>query len=165
MWSDLAFHLNVISGFLYGVNRELSLLSRPQSLIFSGHALSYPFIPDYHAASLVAAGAMRVRWAIMLPSIFVMVALVVLLYSFLRRFLVSSAVFVCHSHPYSGHISEQPVGVGAQRGAIPVFCRAQPLGNMHQPTLPPSPFTCTDTLRRKLVGVKDPLHSQPCCCG
>jgi len=116
MWSDLAFHLNVISGFLYGVNRELSLFTRPQSLIFSGHALSYPFIPDYHAASLVAAGAMDVRWAIMLPSILVMLSLFVLLHCMLHRFLAGSVIFKLHGR--EGFVSFLAVLLWVLSGSI-----------------------------------------------
>ena len=87
IWSDIAFHLNVINTFLYGKNKHISLFTQPQSVIFDGHPLSYPFIPDYHSATLVAAGAFNTRWAILIPSFFIMLSLIVLLFCFIRRFL------------------------------------------------------------------------------
>ena len=86
IWADFAFHLNVINSFLHGENKYFSLFSKLKSQIYAGYPMSYPFIPDFHAASLMAIG-MTARQATLIPSILICVALVSLLYSFLRRFL------------------------------------------------------------------------------
>ena len=52
--------------------------------------MSYPFIPDWHTASLVVSGAANIRWAVMLPSFFISISFVVLLFCFCRRFLSAS---------------------------------------------------------------------------
>ena len=56
VWADFAFHLNIINSFLYGENKNFSLFSKLKSQIFSGHSMSYPFIPDFHATSLMSLG-------------------------------------------------------------------------------------------------------------
>ena len=52
--------------------------------------MSYPFIPDWHSASLVVAGASDIRWAILLPSFLIIISFIVLLFCFCRRFLSAS---------------------------------------------------------------------------
>lgn len=56
VWSDFAFHLNVINSFLHGENKYFTLFSKLKSQIYSGSVMSYPFIPDFHAASLMSIG-------------------------------------------------------------------------------------------------------------
>jgi hypothetical protein len=56
IWADMPFHLNVINSFLHGENKYFDLFSKPKSTIYSGEAMSYPFIPDFHSSALHALG-------------------------------------------------------------------------------------------------------------
>ena len=56
VWADLAFHLNVINSFAFGENKYFGFFTIPKSTIFAGGSMSYPFIPDFHASTLVVAG-------------------------------------------------------------------------------------------------------------
>lgn len=108
MWSDMAFHLNVINSFLEGPNGIIQ--HRPESIIFAGHPLSYPLIADFHTVSLIISGAFEVRWAILLPSFEMAICLLVLLFCFIRRFfLISSPVIsVVSSTPTTQRVSSNP---------------------------------------------------------
>lgn len=56
IWADFAFHLNIINSFLHGENKYFTVFSKLKSQIYSGSVMSYPFIPDFHAASLMSLG-------------------------------------------------------------------------------------------------------------
>lgn len=92
VWADFAFHMNVINSFLHGENKYFSLFSKLKSTIYAGHSMSYPFIPDFHAATLVSLG-LSPRQATLIPSVLICMSLAAVLYSFVRRFL--SGVFEC----------------------------------------------------------------------
>lgn len=86
-WSDLAFHLNVMSSFLWGHNSDsisLRLSAQPQSSIFAGYPLSYPFIPDFHSATFVTLG-FSLRQSLLVPSIVLTVSFSMLIYCFVLR--------------------------------------------------------------------------------
>eukprot|EP01095_Lingulamoeba_sp_RSL-Kostka_P008386 TRINITY_DN2786_c2_g1_i3.p1 TRINITY_DN2786_c2_g1~~TRINITY_DN2786_c2_g1_i3.p1 ORF type:complete len:279 (+),score=64.09 TRINITY_DN2786_c2_g1_i3:83-919(+) len=86
VWADIAFHLNVITSFLHGKNKHFNLLEQPKSTIYAGYPMSYPFIPDFHSATLVKTG-MTIRNSILFSSIAISVSFFVLLYCFTRRVL------------------------------------------------------------------------------
>eukprot|EP01102_Stenamoeba_stenopodia_P012415 TRINITY_DN3923_c0_g1_i1.p1 TRINITY_DN3923_c0_g1~~TRINITY_DN3923_c0_g1_i1.p1 ORF type:complete len:718 (+),score=141.18 TRINITY_DN3923_c0_g1_i1:118-2271(+) len=88
-WSDLSIHMQLTTSFVFGENKHLSLFSIPKSIIFSGYTLSYPFLPDFQSAIILAAGSTE-RQCILLPSILLIMSFTTLLYSFNLRFTRSS---------------------------------------------------------------------------
>jgi hypothetical protein len=54
-YGDLPIHMTIANSFLVGCNTEISLFSM-QSPIFAGRRMTYPFLPDFHAAVIVALG-------------------------------------------------------------------------------------------------------------
>lgn len=75
--------------------------------------MSYPFIPDWHTASLVISEAANLRWAILLPSFLIMESFVVLLFCFCRRFLNISQL--------SSHLSQTRNNNGTSFLAVIIF--------------------------------------------
>jgi hypothetical protein len=83
-WGDLAIHLSFINSFVRGQN-ALPSANFPSDPTYSGARLSYPFLPDYNAAALIASGA-SLRAAIIAPSLLLFLALIALLYFLALRF-------------------------------------------------------------------------------
>ncbi len=82
-WADLPIHLHFANAFLYGRNRAVYFHGM-HSPIFAGELMQYPFLPDFHAAFLVKAGA-TMRSAMWLPGILLFVSCVALLFLLTRR--------------------------------------------------------------------------------
>eukprot|EP01138_Halocafeteria_seosinensis_P008808 gb/GECG01009003.1/.p1 GENE.gb/GECG01009003.1/~~gb/GECG01009003.1/.p1 ORF type:complete len:839 (+),score=58.98 gb/GECG01009003.1/:1-2517(+) len=82
-WSDLSIHLHMAYSFIYGRNQDVSFfdLSSP---IFAGAKMSYPFLPDWHAAVLYWMGS-SMRHAMMDPGIAMFFSLVGLLFLLGKR--------------------------------------------------------------------------------
>jgi hypothetical protein len=83
-WGDIAFHLDIISSFLYGPNQNFKpwALANP---IFSGTTLQYTLLPDYHSAMLIK-GGFSVRHAFFGPGVAMAWAICCLLYYYTFRF-------------------------------------------------------------------------------
>lgn len=74
-WGDLAFHLSLISSFVWGGNSP----SSPFNPTYFGEKLTYPFIPDLISAYLIKMG-MSLRWSLIVPSLIFLLILVFLIY-------------------------------------------------------------------------------------
>ncbi|ELR19176.1 uncharacterized protein ACA1_032000 [Acanthamoeba castellanii str. Neff] len=83
-WGDIAFHLDIISSFLYGPNVHFKpwALSNP---IYSGTTLQYTLLPDYHSAMLIK-GGFSVRHAFFGPGVLMSWSICCLLYFYTFRF-------------------------------------------------------------------------------
>jgi hypothetical protein len=95
VFSDLPFHLSLITSFAYGVNSYRSATVTP---FYSGERLSYPIIPDFFSTILVACGDASLRVSVVLPTMLLLLALVVLLHTLAalfssRRFAPELTVF------------------------------------------------------------------------
>lgn len=84
-YGDGALHLSLIHSFVFGDNFF------PTNPVFSGIKLSYPFLSDFYSAVLVKCG-LTIGQATALPSVVLLVALVVLIYSFFSRITKSKIV-------------------------------------------------------------------------
>ncbi len=81
-WADMPIHMHFANSFIYGRNQDVSWSM--QSPIFAGEAMTYPFIPDWHAGVLYWMGD-NMRHAMMWPGMFMFFSMVGLLYCFTRR--------------------------------------------------------------------------------
>lgn len=83
-WGDIAFHLDIISSFLYGPNMHFKpwALANP---IYSGVPLHYTLLPDYHSAMLIK-GGFSVRHAFFGPGVLLGWSICCLLYYYTFRF-------------------------------------------------------------------------------
>src|SRR6185436_14876974 len=83
-YSDLALHLGIINGFVFGENFSL------EHPAMAGVKLTYPFIVDFHAALLVKLG-LPLSTAFFLQNMFIAFALVTLYFWFARQLTQSQA--------------------------------------------------------------------------
>jgi hypothetical protein len=77
-WYDLSFHAALATSFAYGENFP------PAYTLMAGEPLRYPFLPDFHAAFLMAAG-LPMRAAFMATALPLALALVGIFYNFALR--------------------------------------------------------------------------------
>ena len=77
-WYDLSFHAALASSFVYGENFP------PAYTPLTGESLLYPFMPDFHAAALMAAG-LSMRAAFLSTALPLALAVTGLFYSFALR--------------------------------------------------------------------------------
>jgi hypothetical protein len=77
-WYDLSFHAALATSFLYGENFP------PAYTPLAGEPLLYPFMPDFHAAALMAAG-LSMRAAFLVTALPLALAATGLFYSFALR--------------------------------------------------------------------------------
>jgi hypothetical protein len=82
-YGDLPIHMTLANSFLDGCNKEMSFFNM-QSPIFAGRKLTYPFLPDFHAAIIVALGG-RMRDGFLLPGFSLCCALWILVFFFTLR--------------------------------------------------------------------------------
>jgi len=80
-YSDLPFHLNIISSFSHGCNVKRKGFYDILSVFFAGEKLAYPFIPNVHSALLVSSGFTIYRYALLVPSFLVFSSLIMAIYS------------------------------------------------------------------------------------
>ena len=81
MFGDMAFHLSMITGFLYGDNFP------PTYRLFPPDPLTYPFLADFQAAVLMKLG-LSIHAALVMTGVPLALALTGLLYCLARRLLV-----------------------------------------------------------------------------
>jgi hypothetical protein len=84
-YSDLPFHMNLITSFAYGVNSNRSSFWPFKTTFYAFERLIYPIIPDYHSTVLVSVGA-SVRMSIFLPSLMLSMSVMCALYHLARQF-------------------------------------------------------------------------------
>lgn len=85
-YSDMPFHLNIINSFSVGCNNRRESMFKIMTAFYSNTQLAYPFIPNFHAALLMSTGMTSVRYALLIPSIFIVFSLVMGLYSLIYYF-------------------------------------------------------------------------------
>lgn len=78
-FSDLPFHLSLISSFAYGANSGFQELETP---FYAGEKLSYPIVPDFYSSILVGCGNASLRVSIAVPTILLFLSLMVLMHYF-----------------------------------------------------------------------------------
>jgi hypothetical protein len=76
-YGDLGWHVAAITNFAH------SPAMPPQNPVFAGHTLIYPFLADFHSATLINAGASLVH-ALTLPAVFLIPLFFTLLYCLVR---------------------------------------------------------------------------------
>ena len=82
-YGDLPIHMQISNAFIHGCNMQISW-SGMKSPIFAGERMTYPFLPDFHAAIVVAAGG-TLRQGFLWPGFFMASALWALLFYFSLR--------------------------------------------------------------------------------
>ena len=87
VWADWSLHSTLASSFVHAANLP------PHDPLFSGGALRYPFLPDFHAATLQVAGA-GLGGSLAVPGVVLCTATTVLVVSLARRLAGSIAVGV-----------------------------------------------------------------------
>lgn len=85
-FSDMPFHLNIINSFSVGCNNKRDKMFNILTAFYSGTQLVYPFIPNFHAALLMATGLTSARYAMLIPSVFIVFSLIIALYSLIFYF-------------------------------------------------------------------------------
>lgn len=80
-YSDLPFHLNIISSFTMGCNNKRTGFFRVLTAFFAKEPLVYPFIPNFHCALLVSTGYTSIRHALLYPALFITYSLLMSIYS------------------------------------------------------------------------------------
>ena len=85
-YGDLPFHLNIISSFAVGCNRNRSSMFDVKTSFYAGEPLAYPFITNYLSSILMATGNASLRVSLLVPSLLVMVSLVFGMFSLIFEF-------------------------------------------------------------------------------
>ena len=83
VFSDLPFHLGLITSFAYGGNSDKRDMITP---FYAGESLSYPIIPDFFSSVLVGCGLASLRISIAVPTFMILMGLVVLLHRLASSF-------------------------------------------------------------------------------
>lgn len=85
-YGDLPFHLNIISSFSVGCNRNRTSMFDVKTSFYAGEPLAYPFITNYLSSILVSTGQASIRISLLVPSMLIMVSLVIGMFSLLFEF-------------------------------------------------------------------------------
>jgi hypothetical protein len=85
-YSDLPFHLNIVSSFATGCNNVRRSIFDVQSIFFSRERLAYPFMTNFLTGALMATGHATLRAALFFPSALIVLSLLVALYSLSLEF-------------------------------------------------------------------------------
>ena len=100
-YSDIPFHTNIIMSCIMGCNSKKKFFNKSDKLMsvfFAGEPLAYSIMPDWYSSSLMLSGFTSVRYALLIPSLFVMFSLIVSFYSltyyYSKSHFVSSLSFI-----------------------------------------------------------------------
>ena len=74
-YGDFAFHLNLISSFVYGCNKDRKSLFDITSPFFANETLAYPFIPNFYSAVLIACFDESIHDSAVWPSLVFVIAI------------------------------------------------------------------------------------------
>ena len=86
VYGDLPFHLNIISSFVYGCNKNRKSLFDVVSPFYSGVPLAYPLIVDFISSVMVACFDTGMQWALVIPSLPMVVSIFIVLNRIARTF-------------------------------------------------------------------------------
>ena len=92
-YSDLPFHLNLISSFSIGCNFKRNSFFNLISPFYSKEPLAYSFIPNFHSSLLISTGLTTIRYSLLISSILICFSLFIGIYSITYYF--------CNSHKFS----------------------------------------------------------------
>ncbi|KAJ6225973.1 fgfr1 oncogene partner/lish domain-containing protein [Anaeramoeba flamelloides] len=84
-YGDLPFHLNIIKSFTKGINSEWGSLKALKFPIYSGTALIYPFITDFHTALINGGCQCTLQITLVVTAVIEFYCLLTLLYFFFQR--------------------------------------------------------------------------------
>lgn len=90
-YSDLPFHLNLISSFSYGKNYQRKSLFDFSTPFFSNESLAYPIIADFFSASLVVTGSATFQESLFLPSLLMSFSILIAIF-YLSQYYTSSNI-------------------------------------------------------------------------
>jgi hypothetical protein len=68
VYGDLPFHLNLITSWVHGCNKERAFLFDNVSPFFAGEPLAYPVIVDFVSSIMVGCFGTELQWALVIPS-------------------------------------------------------------------------------------------------
>lgn len=85
-YSDLPFHLNIITSCAYGRNYIRKSFWDFDSTFYTGVKLSYPMMPDFFTATLVACGGASLHQALFIPSSLFMFSTIMSVYSITKHY-------------------------------------------------------------------------------
>ena len=80
-FGDTPFHMIIISSFTHGVNNKRKSMYDIKSLFYENTTLAYPFITNFHTASLMATGRATLRIAMFLSTAFISLSLITGMYT------------------------------------------------------------------------------------
>ena len=83
VFSDLPFHLGVITSFAYGKN---SINGQMKTPFFGTETLRYPIIPDFYSSLLIFYGNASLRVSLTVPTILLLFSFLICLYSYCQSF-------------------------------------------------------------------------------
>lgn len=89
-YSDFSFHLELITSFAFGCNRERTSLLDFDSIFSAGDRLAYPVLPNFHASFLLASCGASIPDSMKWTAYLIGVSLVYLMYSLTLTFTKSS---------------------------------------------------------------------------
>jgi len=95
-YSDLPFHLNIITSLSHGINYHRKGLLTCEMTIYGGVQLAYPIIPDFFSAALVSTGGATLRDSLFLPSLLLSYSLLMSLYA-ISRYYTGNSFSACLS--------------------------------------------------------------------
>ena len=82
-YSDLPFHLSLISSFAYGFN---SGTNKKQTPFYAGANLCYPIVADYFSSVLVSCGRASLRVSLAVPTFLLLFSITISLYDLSYQF-------------------------------------------------------------------------------
>lgn len=83
IFSDLPFHLSLITSFSYGPNSVYRNMTTP---FYLGEKLTYPIVPDFYSAILTACGKASLRVSLAVPTILMLTAMLFSMYYLFRQY-------------------------------------------------------------------------------
>ena len=78
-YGDFPFHLNLITSFVYGCNKERRYLFDLLSPFYSSEKLAYPIIPNFYSAVLISCFDASIHQSVVYPSLIFIVSIFVIL--------------------------------------------------------------------------------------
>ncbi|EAX91690.1 hypothetical protein TVAG_092760 [Trichomonas vaginalis G3] len=103
-FGDFPFHMNIISSFVYGCNKNRKHLFDLVSPFYAHKELAYPFIPNYYSSVLISCYGVSIHDATVFPSIPVSIALYIILVDLIFEFTKSefAAIIGVYLFTYNG---------------------------------------------------------------
>lgn len=95
-YSDLPFHLNIITSFAYGPNYKRPGFFTADSTFYHGVNLAYPLMPDFLSAALITTGDASLQQSLFIPSLLMMYSVLLSLYT-LSTYYTNESIIGCLS--------------------------------------------------------------------